>query len=112
MATKKKTKRRYNFSRRFRTHSRPKMTIPITVVAGFVPGVTYLYSQRGAGLAQVGNEAGRIYTGYDANQKKWSASNLRQGAIPVLIGMLAHKIANMTGVNAMLSRNRIPLIRI
>jgi hypothetical protein len=90
------------------------MTIPIAVLAGFVPlakDVAMGYSasgMQGAGHYLVGG-----VTGYDTNTGKfnvpWALSHFW---LPVTAGLVVHKLAGKFGVNRALSSAGIPLFRI
>jgi hypothetical protein len=113
MATKRRTparRRRYNFTRK--SAGPRKMTIPLAVVAGFAPPATYLWSQRSGGIGNVGNEMGKIFTGWDGYSHTWNANYLKWGLLPIGIGVVVHKVSNMLGVNRQLAAMGIPLIRI
>ena len=58
------------------------------------------------------NEILRDYTGFDIIAKNWDASRMRSGALPVAVGAMVHKVANMLGVNSALARAGIRWIRI
>jgi len=101
-------------AKKTRKHSKPQMTIPLAVVAGFVPlakdvytGYTS-YGVPGAGHYLVGG-----ITGYDTNTGKfnlpWAASHFW---LPVGAGLVVHKLAGRFGINRALSRAGIPLLRI
>jgi len=101
-------------AKKTRKHSKPQMTIPLAVVAGFVPlakdvytGYTS-YGVTGAGHYLVGG-----ITGYDTNTGKfnlpWAASHFW---LPVGAGLVVHKLAGRFGINRALSRAGIPLLRI
>lgn len=124
-------------SRRNRSHAhhRVKATIPLAIVAGFLPGVTHAISN-GQRNGWITSDSGSIYyaanTGvstflsdflgvqtpdaqlmYGAGQPGWwSARSLGQGLYPALLGFAAHWGANKIGLNRMLSRMKVPLIRI
>lgn len=86
------------------------MTIPVAALAGFVP---LAFSIRDNGFAQAGNTLVSNLTGYDINQGAWHWQNMKHGTIPIILGMVAHKfIGGALGVNRLLARARVPLIRI
>lgn len=89
------------------------ITVPIAVVAGFIPGFynvaehTRLYGWRG-GI----KEMGRIYMAFDHTTGNWDWDWLKYGTIPILIGLLAHNlIGRGLGLNRALARARLPVIR-
>jgi len=98
-----------------RRYHRPKMTIPLAIIAGLAPTAIHAADalQVNAGgpkvaLARVGSRM----TGYNALTGTFSGSELMMGWAPLLVGALAHKAANRLGINRMLSSAGIPLIRI
>jgi len=107
--------KKINFKRRT-----AKMQIPLAVLAGFVPLVytTYKHVQWNGWS---GEEGGidifiRSLTGFSPNQaygRSFEFKRMNWGLLPILAGIAAHKIiGGRLGVNAMLSRSGIPLIRI
>lgn len=112
MATKKKV------------HSKPKMTIPLAVVAGFLPGISdAFFAHRkfndGSGDSVVDVLVGD-YTGIQtagarakyAQGKSWSTWRLGYGLYPLLGGLALHTLASKLGINRLLARARIPYVRI
>lgn len=100
--------------------SRGKMSLPVAVIAGFAPGVgrlvyhaTHNDHQQGNPIANVGVEAGRIFLGYDSRSGTFDARNMLYGLMPVVLGGLVHKLVGGTlGVNRMLARSGVPLLRL
>lgn len=97
-------------------HSRrQQFTIPLAVVAGFASpvGRTIGEFQSGGPKGAV-KELSRIMIGIDpfASPVTWQPYLMSYGALPVAIGLMVHKAANMLGLNRMLARSGIPLIRI
>jgi len=93
---------------------RPQMTMPLAVVAGFVPPgmIMYRESQGGRGLEGGALAASRIFLGYDSINARWDFSQLQYGFGPILMGFGIHKVAQMVGINRALAAARIPFIRI
>ena len=96
-----------------RRHSRPKMTIPLAVLGGFVPTAAAAVETAKAqgplgGLKMVGMRM----TGYNPWVGKWYASEMAAGWIPLLTGIFAHKLANRLGINRAIARAGVPLVRI
>lgn len=102
-----------------RVNRKPKFTIPIAVAAGFAPGVSAIYAHRGNGIEGMTAEASRIYLGW-AGTNRFGYNDtigfhpylLKFGTLPILAGILVHKFAGRLGVNRMLSRAGIPIIRV
>lgn len=105
-----KTRRRY-FARRSASRSKPKMTLPLAVVAGFVPTAVGIWNRRSSGT-EVANFLQRGYTGIEPGTGRFNFANLRLGAVPVIGGFIAHMVASKIGINRVIARSRIPLIRI
>ena len=105
--------RRTRFISMPRRIGKRKMTIPLAVVAGFVPMALHTYDQykingvQGAGGAIVAG-----ITGYQYKTKNFDFGNLNYGLWPILGGLFVHKLANRLGVNRMLAGSGIPLVRI
>lgn len=109
-------------ARRKTKHRRKKqMTLPISVVAGFAPGLSRLWTHfqnpglHGAsnGIEALGIEAGRIYLGYDSRDGSWNGALMTLGTYPAIGGVLVHKfIGGKLGVNRMLASAGIPIIRL
>jgi len=90
-----------------------KMSIPVAVLAGFVPMATDVWhGYTTGGLKNAGISAVAMTTGYDAANKKWSLELLMRGMGPVVAGIIAHKLANRLGVNRALAKAGVPLLRI
>jgi hypothetical protein len=53
------------------------------------------------------------FTGYDAYNQKWNASELKYGLVPMLAGLMVHKlIGGKLGINSALGRAGVPFIRL
>lgn len=111
-------RRSYFRSRRF---SRPKrVRIPLAIVAGVLPTAGDAISSFKAGMATNIGEAFRLsgakvmadLSGYDPISQTWQWSNFQRGAVPMILGIIAHKAAGYLGVNRALGRLGVPLVRI
>lgn len=91
-----------------------EMTFPVAVLAGLAPGASYAYEGwQGDGFRGVSRNLSMAFTGYDPVNRNWKAGYLMHGAVPALLGGLAHKfIGGKMGLNAALARARVPFIRI
>jgi len=101
---------------RTRKKSRRKngFTLPLAVVAGVAPGVIGPI-QHAMWHGPMGGvkELGRIWTGYDFTDGTFDIWRLKYGLLPAVMGGLAHwLIGSKLGINRMLGRARIPVIRI
>lgn len=103
MARKGKSKRR----------SRAGFTLPLAVVAGFLPlGIHAVDDYRVGGITHVGKGLTVRTTGYMVDTGKFELKYLTQGLLPILAGLVAHKVAGRLGVNRALGRARVPFLRI
>lgn len=97
-----------------RVHHKAKFTIPAALLLGAVPAGLNLYrGARDGGLTQF-TRAGAAMIGYDTNAGRyvgWSLAST-SGAFPLLLGFGLHMAASKFGVNRMLARARVPIIRI
>lgn len=93
---------------------RPQMTMPLAIVAGFVPPgrIIFAESRGGRGIEGGAIAASRIFLGYDSTTARWDFSQLQYGFGPILMGFGIHKLAQMVGINRALAAARIPFIRI
>ena len=103
-------RRRSYFGRRFH-RSKPKMTIPLAIVAGFVPTAVGVWNRRSSGQA-VADYLQAGFTGITPGTGTFNVANLKAGLLPIAAGFMVHKVASMLGVNRAMARARIPLIRI
>lgn len=108
------TRRRRLPALRRRRRSNPGITIPLGIVAGFVPYLVDL--KKGydfGGLETMGMFGIRSLTGYDYVSHSWNIKDLRYGLLPILMGMGVHKfIGGKLGINRALGRAKIPFIRL
>lgn len=88
-----------------------RMTIPLAVVAGFLPAGSKLYDSRGS-VEELSNTASRILIGFNPQNGNWNAEDLKYGLGPIFVGMILHKVASGLGINRALGAARIPFIRI
>jgi len=92
---------------------KPQMTMPLAVVAGFVPPGLTIYREGLTGGVEGGaRAASRIFLGYDSIAGRWDFQQLQYGFGPVLMGFGIHKVAQMVGINRALAAAKIPFIRI
>lgn len=94
-------------------NGKKKMTLPLAVVAGLLPGVTATVTTfQASGASAAGRTASLIYTGYDYTSGKWSLNNMKLGFMPLAVGVGIHKLAGMLGINRAIASTGIPFIRI
>ena len=109
MAVKTRTRRIYVKAKKKRYRQKP--TVSLAVVAGMVPalGAVWADAKRGA-WSNMGNTAVSIMTGYTDGKFIWS--KLKFGLLPMVGGFVAHKIATKIGLNRLIAKSKIPLVRI
>jgi len=94
-----------------RNGHKTKLTIPVALVAGMLPGAWRLWAHR-QDFSTITNEAGRIYLGYDSWTGSWDFGTLRFGTLPIAIGYGVHFLAQKLGINRAIARTGLPFIRI
>lgn len=102
-----------------RSKSRRKagFTLPLAVVAGFAP--TAAFALEGfriggdqGGIMEAGHRLTMRLTGYEWKGGVWSMPELMKGWLPIIGGVIAHKVAGKLGINRALARAGIPFVRI
>lgn len=103
-------------AKRHRRH--PRMTISLAIIAGLAP-VTASTIAHGRYYGMTGKEGAisefsRTIIGIDPYDPGagWQSWRLKYGLYPILIGMVVHKIAGWTGLNRMMAKAGIPVVRI
>jgi len=109
MAKSRAVARRRYFGPRRVVRSKAKMTIPLSVVAGFVPLAVGVWNRRSSGTA-VADYLQSSFTGVTNGQ--FNFANLKTGLLPIVLGFTVHKMAGAFGINKAIARARIPFIRI
>lgn len=91
-----------------------KFTVPLAMVAGFAPlAVTGIAAYQKAGAKYALQELTWALTGWDIPGKRFDAGGLMRGTVPIVLGVLLHKIVGgKLGVNKMLAQANVPLLRI
>ncbi len=88
-----------------------KFTLPLAIVAGFVPVGVGLWNRRGSSQA-MGDFLQAGFTGISPGTGQFQFSNMRAGLIPIAAGFFAHMVASRLGINRAISRAGIPWVRI
>jgi hypothetical protein len=93
---------------------RKGMTIPLAVVAGLAPaGATIVKGFRAGGVNGGLEELSACVTGYMPNEKEWHPEYaMKRMWMPLLGGVVVHKLAGRLGINRMIAQAGIPLVRI
>jgi hypothetical protein len=98
-----KKKRRYSRS----------FTVPVAIVAPLALEGVARFQDVQEGNSQLAlDRIVQHYTGYSPNLHDWRWERLKVGAGPLLVGLIAHKIATKFGLNRALGRAGVPFIRI
>jgi hypothetical protein len=98
-------------------HTKKKFTIPLAIVAGFVPAGMDIYNNMpnfNNNVLASGAHTVAGLIGYDTVGKKYVGLSQAKsaGLYPIILGFGAHWAAQKFGVNRMIARAGIPLIRI
>jgi len=113
MATRAISRRRY--FRRARVHSKARFTLPMAIIAGFAPAaVGTIAGYKTYGINGALSELAKMFTGFDPYNPGlgFRFDSMKRGLVPVMAGMLIHKLAARLGVNRMLSSAGVPIIRV
>lgn len=97
-------------------HSKRKITVPLAVVAGFMPMAFDAWNTRESqgGLAKsIPHSVAGALIGYDTVGKKFTMANWTQAGGPAIwAGFGVHYAAQKLGLNRMIARAGIPFVRI
>lgn len=99
-------------------HRKHGFTVPLAVVAGFASPLSRAYGKYKSG-GLIGPESAlceftRTMIGLDpyATPVTFQPAYLRYGLLPIMLGLLVHKIAGAVGLNRALASAGIPVVRI
>lgn len=98
--------------RRAGPRRKTKVTVPLAVALGMVPGAAHVYSYRGSGAQVMANQAMAVYTGFRPGDSRWYPGDMAKGMLPLVMGFAVHKAASQLGFNRMLARSGVPFFRI
>lgn len=101
MATKKITRRRNGNGGNGRK-------IPLAVILGLVPGITWAASAP-EGIRQGMERAIMAYTGFVPYARRWDFNVLQYGLIPLMGGFFIHFLAGAVGLNKLIGRFKLPV---
>jgi len=90
-------------------------TLPLAAIAGFSPLAWHMVDNiKAFGLPKgVAGSLSLGLVGYDLGTKKFDFfAAMRLGWGPILAGILVHKVASRLGVNRLLGRAGVPIIRV
>lgn len=104
---------RYRNRPKKKSRRRAKTVLPLAVVGGLAAGVAEPLQYAASGRFTDGmRQLSKNYSGYDPIGKYWSVKDLKAGLIPLMIGVMIHKVAGKMGVNRAIARSGIPFVRI
>ena len=114
MAKRAVTTRRRSSPVRQATRQGNRFTLPVAAILGFAPPFSIAWANfRKGGIDQGARVFARSLTGFDPPTGQWNFSYLREGLIPILVGLGVHKfIGGSLGVNRMLGSAGVPIIRL
>lgn len=95
---------------RKRVRTKKQFTLPLAVVAGFVPAITGVW-QRRQSATEITDYLRSSFTGIQADGS-FNFGSLRTGLMPIVAGFLVHMVAGRIGINRAIARAGIPFIRI
>jgi len=94
-------------------HSRGGSTIPVAVVAGFIPYATTLFEAVSGGTPGNVMKVAPKLIGYDGFTRTWSWNWMQQAGTPAIFGgLIVHTLASRLGINRALARAKIPFFRV
>jgi hypothetical protein len=91
------------------------MTIPIAPIAGLAAGLVGPLQQMMNGDWLGGlNKIGCSYTGFNAINRSFDVMDMKDGVLPLVVGLAVHRFVGGRPINAnaTLARAKVPLIRI
>lgn len=98
---------------RGKSRRRAKTTIPVAVIAGFMPlAGRAITGYQGNGLYGVGDGILSGLTGYSTFDKKWHPDIMAANVGPIVAGFAVHWAAGKFGINRALARAGVPLLRL
>ena len=90
-----------------------KFTLPVAVVAGFMPGaVASINDFQAYGMKGAGTMIARRYIGFDPQTNRFVPNLMWGGTFPLILGIVVHKVAGILGVNRALASAGIPFVRV
>lgn len=103
-----------------RVHHKRKFTIPLAPIAGILPLgaeiANNFTSPSYPSLAEKARRTGQTVmnglTGWDPIEGRWRTDQFYAKGVPLYAGLLVHWVAGKIGINRMLARVGVPLIRI
>lgn len=96
-------------------HHKKAFTLPLAPLAGLGVGLKYVWSggNGGTSFPDRMHRLSTAYTGWNPAEHKWNAGEMREGVLPLAVGGLVHYIVgNKLGINRMLARAGVPILRI
>lgn len=98
-------------SKKKNARKRNKITLPLAVIGGLTPAIVGVWNRRNSGT-EIASYLQKGFTGVDPATGTLNFANFRMGLLPVMFGVVAHKVASMAGLNRAIARTGLPWIRI
>lgn len=99
-----------------RVHHKRKVTIPLAIVAGFIPAINDVRTTTNSAFPvwDAAMHTGAGLLGWDTIGKKFVGwTQMRAAGTPgIIMGFAAHWLAQKLGLNRMIARAGIPWVRI
>lgn len=108
-------KRRVKRTARRRRRRSRSITIPIAPVAGLAAGLAAPVQAAMTGnMEQAADLLVAKYTGYSMRENRWNFNYLKEGMVPLILGLVVHKFVGgpPLNLNRVLARANVPFIRI
>lgn len=97
-----------------RVHHRAGFTLPLAAIAGLSMGMVLPVHKLMAGKPHDAMDSFMYaYTPFDPWSKKFSVAGIWRGLVPAVMGLAVHKyVGGQLGVNRMLKRAGVPIVRL
>lgn len=109
---KRTTKRRRAVAKKSRHRSGRRFTLPVAVLAGAAVGAGNVIGALPHGPQFTLNKLAVIYLGLDPGTGNFNWRWMWHGTLPLVFGVGVHMIASRLGVNRLLARSGIPILRL
>lgn len=110
-----KTVTRYRSRPKKKRRRKAGFTLPISIIAPLaMQGVKFVENTTNHGLSDATKVLVKDFTGYqpDPNYDAFKFNRMKEGLLPLLVGVAVHKVAGRLGLNRALGRAGVPIIRI
>jgi len=108
-----KTVVKYRNRPKAKRRKRAGFTLPIAVAVPMAAlGVRTVGDVTSKGLDPAFELLSLRTTGFNPRTGQWKPGWMKEGLLPVAVGLLVHKVAGKLGANKMIARAGIPILRI